>query len=122
MNSQRLTIEPLHGTSTDRHIYRLNGPLVLATMFAVQDILRSDCASTILDLTEVPYMDSAGLGVLTNAYISLQKHGRRFMLVGVNDRVQALLKVTRLESLFEVFASVEGAIEALGRQAHSGAA
>jgi anti-anti-sigma factor len=122
MESQRLAIEPLDSTTPERHVYRLTGPLVLATMFAIQDILRSTSISTILDLTEVPYVDSAGLGVLTNAYVSHQKHGHRFLLVGVNDRVYSLLKVTRLENLFEVFPTVEDALQALGKQAHSGAA
>ena len=83
-------------------------------MFAIQQTLRSESVNTILDLTGVPYMDSAGLGVLTNAYISHQKHGRKFLLAGVNDRVMALFKITRLENLFEVFSTVENAIESLG--------
>jgi anti-sigma B factor antagonist len=83
-------------------------------MFAIQEILRSESVNTILDLTGVPYVDSAGLGVLTNAYIAHQKHGRRFLLAGVNDRVMATFKVTRLENLFEVFSTVENATESLG--------
>ena len=54
-------------------------------------------------------MDSAGLGVLTNSYVSHQKNGRKLLLVGVNERVQTLFKVTRLDKLFEIFPTVEGA-------------
>jgi anti-sigma B factor antagonist len=92
-------------------------------MFAIQETLRSESVNTILDLTGVPYIDSAGLGVLTNAYIAHQKHGRKFLLAGVNDRVMALFKMTRLENLFEVFPTVESATESLGDPAqHRGAA
>jgi anti-sigma B factor antagonist len=111
---EQLTFEQLPGTGADKHIYRLNGPLVLPTMFAIQGILRSESVNTILDLTGVPYVDSAGVGVLTNAYVAHQRHGRRFLLAGVNDRVMTALKVTGLEKLFEVFPTVENAIESLG--------
>ena len=83
--------------------------MVLGNMFAFQEVLRSESVTTILDLTDVPYMDSAGLGVLTNSYVSHQKHGRKLLFVGVNERVQTLFKVTKLDQLFEVFSTVEGA-------------
>ena len=122
MNAPELKFEPLPGTCADKHIYQLHGPLVLATMFSIQEILRSETASTVLDLTDVPYVDSAGLGVLTNAHVAHQKRGCRFLLVGVNDRVQALFKMTKLEQLFEVFPSVESAIDSLGNQAQQSVA
>jgi anti-sigma B factor antagonist len=122
MTSENLSIEPLPGTSSDKHVYSLKGPFVLGTMFAIQEVLGSGTVSTILDLTEVPYMDSAGLGVLTNAYVSHQKHGYRLLLVGVNERLQALFKLTRLDSLFEIFPTVESALRALGSPAQSSVA
>jgi anti-anti-sigma factor len=111
MSSEKLTFELLEGASPNTHIYRLKGPMVLGTMFAFQEVLRSESesATTILDLTDVPYMDSAGLGVLTNSYVSHQKQGRKLLFVGANERVQTLFKITRLDQLFEVFPTVEGA-------------
>jgi anti-sigma B factor antagonist len=122
MDTQQLKFEPLPGTGADNYVYRLSGPLVLSTMFAIQDILRSSDVTTILDMTGVPYVDSAGLGVLTNAYVSRQKHGQKLLLVGVCERVQTLFKVTRLENLFEVFPTVDSAMQALGSQSSRGAA
>jgi anti-sigma B factor antagonist len=83
--------------------------MVLGNMFAFQEVLRSESVTTILDLTDVPFMDSAGLGVLTNSYVSHQRHGRKLLFVGVNERVQTLFKVTKLDHLFEIFSTVEGA-------------
>jgi len=122
MNSEKLTYELLAGANPNEHIYHLQGPLVLGNMFAFQEVLRSDSTTTILDLTDVPYMDSAGLGVLTNSYVSHQKHGRKLLFVGANERVQTLFKITRLDRLFEVFPTVESARLALAGQAHTGAA
>lgn len=109
MATEKLTFEPLEGASPNEHIYRLQGPIVLGNMFAFQELLRSECVTTILDLTDVPYMDSAGLGVLTNSYVSHQKNGRKLLFVGVNERVQTLFKITKLDQLFEVFPTVESA-------------
>ncbi len=109
MSSEKLTFELLEGASPNQHIYRLHGPMVLGNMFAFQEVLRSESVTTILDLTDVPYMDSAGLGVLTNSYVSHQKQGRKLLLVGVNERVQTLFKVTKLDQLFAIFSTVEDA-------------
>jgi anti-anti-sigma factor len=52
----------------------------------------------ILDMTESPYMDSAGLGLLMNYYVSAEKNGRKLLLAGTNQRIQALLQMTRCTS------------------------
>ncbi len=109
MSSEKLTFELLEGASPNEHIYRLKGPMVLGNMFAFQEVLRAESVTTILDLTDVPYVDSAGLGVLTNSYVSHQKQGRKLLLVGVNERVQTLFKITKLDQLFEVFPTVDSA-------------
>jgi anti-sigma B factor antagonist len=110
MSTEKLTFELAEGSSP--RVYRLKGPMVLGSMFAFQEALRAETASTILDLTEVPYMDSAGLGVLTNSFVSHQKNGRKFLLVGVNDRIRTLFQVTKLDQLFKVFPTVESARQA----------
>ena len=118
MSSESLTYELLEGASPSEHVYRLNGPMVLGNMFAFQEVLRSASATTtVLDLSGVPYMDSAGLGILTNSYVSHQKNGRKLLLVGVNERVQTLFEVTKLDQLFAVFPTVEAARLALSSEA-----
>lgn len=82
-------------------------------MFAIQDLLSPAPVSTILDMSAVPSVDSAGLGALVNCYVSRQKVGRKLLLVGVNDRLAALLKITRLQHLFEVFPTVDDAVRFL---------
>jgi anti-sigma B factor antagonist len=106
--------EPLIVEQEDRGILRLRGPLTTENLASFQNAVRRDNASIIfLDLTEVPYMDSAGLGSLVSAYISAQKAGRRVVLTGVNERVAKLFEITRVESLFLMFPSLPDAIDAL---------
>jgi anti-sigma B factor antagonist len=114
MPSEKLFFELLPGTG-DEHIYRLLGPLTLSNLFAFQEVLRQQSGTTILDLTGVPYMDSAGLGVLVNSYVSHQQRGQRLVLAGVNERVRELFKLTKVDSVLEVVPNLEAAYRALGR-------
>lgn len=91
----------------------LHGPLVLTTLFDFQDIVRADdTRSLIIDFTDVPYVDSAGVGALVGAYVTHQKNGRTLSLVGVSNRIHNALKVTRVENFFRFFDSVSAAEQA----------
>ena len=59
----------------------------------------------IVDLTESPYMDSAGLGSLMNGYVHAQKAGRRLVLAGANERVKALLELTKVDLILKNYAT-----------------
>jgi anti-sigma B factor antagonist len=107
-----LTIEqvpaPGHG------VFRLHGPLIAENLPQFQTAVQFDNApTTIFDLSEVPYIDSAGLGSLISAYISRQKSGRRVVLAGVNRRVMKVFEITRVEPLFLIFPNVIEALDAL---------
>ena len=79
-------------------------------------IRREESFSTvILDLSDVPYIDSTALGALVSAYVSRQKAGRRVVLSGISERVANMLKITNVESLFLVFPTLEEAISSLTR-------
>jgi anti-sigma B factor antagonist len=54
----------------------------------------------LLDLTQVPYIDSAGVGALVGAYVRHNKDGHTLTLAGVNERVRNILKGTRVEQFF----------------------
>ncbi len=73
----------------------------------------------ILDLTEVPYIDSAGLGSLVSAYISCHKAGRQVVLTGINSRILRLFEITRVESLFLMFPTLDDALGALITPVHA---
>jgi anti-sigma B factor antagonist len=110
MPDDPLTIEEVQGSTDGTRILRLSGPLTLYNIFGFQSKVRSDTAPTlILDFNAVPLADSAGIGALVGAYVTRQKDGRRLALVGVNRRIHQALEVTRVESLFHFFPSVEEA-------------
>ena len=68
------------------------------------------CGSqVILDFSRVPYVDSAGVGAIVNAHVSCLNSGRRLVLVAVQDRIRTLMKVTRVDEVLKVYATLEKA-------------
>lgn len=107
MPQEPLVIEDLPGPKDGQRILRLTGPLTMSTLFDFQSKVRTDTSRVLmLDLTNVPYVDSAGIGALVGAYVTHQKDGRSLFLIGVNERVQNALKVTRVEHFFRFVDSV----------------
>jgi anti-sigma B factor antagonist len=94
-------------------VLQLEGPLVMSTLEAFDEAVRADrTCSLIIDLTAVPFVDSAGIGALVAAYVSSQNSGRSLALVGANERVRNSLRVAWVEQLFRFFDSVSAAEEA----------
>lgn len=120
MAGEPLEVEHVFGATGGQGVLRLKGPLTAENLADFQNAVRRENAPTmILDLSEVPYIDSAGLGSLVGAYISGHKSGRRIALTGVNDRVLHLFEITRVEQLFLIFPSLWDAIEALSNSGHA---
>jgi anti-sigma B factor antagonist len=113
MPEQPLQIEDLPGSREGIRILRLEGPLTLSNVFGFQSKVRADKSrALILDFTNVPLADSAGIGALVGAYVTRQKDGRSLGLVGVNQRIHQALEVTRVESFFHFYGTVADAEEA----------
>ena len=109
-----LQVERL-GNVKDHSVLCLKGPLTVENVSLFQSAIRREESSSpvILDLSDVPYIDSTALGALVSAYVSRQKVGRRVALSGVSERVSKMLKITSVESLFLTFPTLEDAIDGL---------
>ena len=57
----------------------------------------------VLNLAEVSYVDSSGMGELVSVYSAVRNQGGMLKLLNLTKRVQDLLRMTKLSSLFEVF-------------------
>jgi anti-sigma B factor antagonist len=120
MASEPLEVERLFGEFGGRGVLCLRGPLTSENLPSFQNAIRRENVPTmILDLTEVPYIDSAGLGSLVSVYVSRNKQGQRLALSGVNGRIINLLKITRMEDLFLIFPSLGEAIDGLSNPARA---
>lgn len=106
MRDEPLTIEDL-GIQEGKRVLRLSGPLTIATLYQFQNLVRTSTpASLVIDFTQVPYVDSAGVGALVGAYVRTQKEGNTLTLAGVNERVRGTLKVTHVEHFFKYVESL----------------
>lgn len=103
-------------------IFRLTGPLTLSTLFEFQDLARANADSaTVIELSGVPYMDSAGLGAILGILASCQRKGRGFGITGVNDRIKTLFSVAHVDGLIPTFDSVETAERQLSKSSAASA-
>lgn len=109
-----MATEPLQIERLDRGVLSLHGPLTMENVAPFMNAVRREDAPTmILDFTDVPYLDSSGLGSLVSACTSYAKSGRRVALTGVNQRVRRVFEITRLEGALLVFPTLSDALEAL---------
>jgi anti-sigma B factor antagonist len=114
MPSEPLQIEDIQGATGGQRVLILNGPVTISNFFEFQGLVRGNTSRhLILDLTGVPYIDSAGIGALVGAYVNHQKDGRSLALVGVTQRVRDALAVTRVEQFFRFYENQKAAELAL---------
>ena len=104
MPQEPLHIQDINGTPDDYRVLRLSGPVTISNFFQFQSLVRGNTSrKLILDLSGVPYIDSAGIGALVGAYVNHHKEGRSLALVGVSKRVRDALQVTRVEQFFQFY-------------------
>ena len=110
MADSPLTYTSSPGLKEGTTVLTLTGPLTLTTMFPLQAELRTLTPQVlILDLTAVPYIDSAGLGLIPTYYVSAERDGRTLLLAGVGHRVLAVMGHARIDTLIKIFPTAEEA-------------
>jgi anti-anti-sigma factor len=81
-----------------------HGRLVSDTAPILQSEVRAMIAqagTVVLDLTDIQYMDSSGLGALVGIYVSAKRAGKKLRLINLSERLQELLRVSKLLGVFE---------------------
>lgn len=92
----------------------MGGALTINNFFDFQDVARtSGSGLLIVDLAEVPYIDSAALGCLIGIHVSREKNGRKYALVNVNWRLRSLFTMSGVNGFLVTYASVGDAEAAL---------
>ena len=98
------------GATGSTAILRLKGPLTLSTLFHLQDSLREiPNVDTVIDVGEVPYIDSAGLGTILSHWAHTQRTGHKFAMTGISPRIEVLLEVTKVNTVLPMFKTAEEA-------------
>ena len=114
MPSDKMHIVTTVGVRDGQKILALNGPLTIHTIFNFQTAVREQSTTAvIIDFSGVPFMDSAGLGALVGARVTMEKANRQLALAALNTHVKALLDVSKVGQFFRIFPSVKEAETAL---------
>jgi anti-anti-sigma factor len=118
MRDAPLTVSTQPGRHAETMVVQLDGPLTLPNIFSFQErvaFLRAHSlmSTLIVDLAQTPYMDSAGLGCITNCYVSATKNGKRFLLAGANERIAALLETAHVDTLIPSYPTMQTAEAAM---------
>lgn len=110
----QFTLQWLPVTREGFHILKITGPFTLSDVFDFQSLIRADSSPvTIIDLSEVPYMDSAALGSLLGLHVSRERESRKYALVGVADRIKTLFKVAGVDGMLTLYPTAAEAESAL---------
>ncbi len=111
MQDKPLQIERVDDAGGASVIFRLHGPLLLDNFFSFQSMVRSDQSKLlIVDMADVPYIDSAGIGCLVGAHVSREHAGRKLVIAGATERLLNMLKATKVDQLFTFAPTVDEAL------------
>jgi anti-sigma B factor antagonist len=97
----RSNIVPLKG-EIDLHV----SPVVTA---ALNDVIDKKPERLVVDLSEVSYIDSAGLAALIQAMQKVEAYGGKFMLSGLQETVRSIFEISRLDQVFQIFPDADAA-------------
>ncbi len=67
----------------------------------------------VIELSRVNYVDSSGLATLVGILKNMRSYGGKMRLSGMSSKIKSLFEITKLDKLFEIMASEEGAIAEL---------
>lgn len=106
-----LELERLPGSDGNRLILGLKGKLSLETVpHFIQTVRQEQAAHLILVMSEVVYIDSAGVGALVQIYVHRRNKGQTFGLAGLTKQGSAIIQVAGLRKLLPTYASPEEAL------------
>jgi len=115
MQPAHLDLEKMEESGTDRLILKLKGKLSLETVHNfVQTVRPEAAAQLILDMDEVSFLDSAGVGALVQVFVHRRNLGKSFALTRLSKQSNAVMQVAGLTKLLPIHNSME---EALARRA-----
>ncbi len=111
MQPVHLELEKLAGSDTNRAILRLKGKLSLENVHNfIQTVRPEPAARLVLEMSEVSFLDSAGLGALVQMFVHRRNKGQTFALAGLTEQGNAIIHVAGLRKLLPTYASFEEAL------------
>jgi anti-sigma B factor antagonist len=108
-------------TVVDLHGRIILGEESAAARDLIGNLLSEGHVKILLNMAGVDYMDSSGLGMLVSSVASVRKSGGEMKLVNLSDKVDDLMEITRLYTVFDIEDNEQKALASFGRSAAAGA-
>ncbi len=89
----------------------MGGPDASLLHDKLYECIESDRKRIVIDLAGVEWMNSTGLGILISSYTTLRNNSGELKLANVTDKIQSLLTITKLVSVFDAHDSVDEAVK-----------
>lgn len=77
---------------------------------AIRDLATKGNKKILVNLSDVSYIDSSGIGEMVSGYTTVTNHAGQLKLLGLSKRVKDLLQITKLYTVFEVFEDEASAV------------
>lgn len=89
----------------------MGGPDAVSLNETLHDLIEKDQKNVVVDLAKVKFMNSSGLGMLIGALTTMRKAGGDLKIANATDKIESLLIVTKLITVFSHYKSVDEAVE-----------
>ena len=104
-------------TVGDFHILDVSGKIVLGqetklVRCTIKDLLHNGVKKIVLNLAEVSYIDSSGVGELVSSFTSVAKEGGQLGLLNLTNKAREVLAITKLLTVFQVYDNEQEALSA----------
>jgi anti-sigma B factor antagonist len=99
---ERSNVLPLKG-EIDLHV----SPSVTASL---NQMIEKKPQRMVVDLSEVTYIDSAGLAALIEAMQKVEGYGGKLLLAGLQETVRSIFEISRLDQVFQIFPDADAAL------------
>ena len=123
MRVEKIRLETAMRTEAGVSVLGVSGEIDVFTApefkSAINQTIESGLSDLIIDLTRVSYMDSSGFGTLLGATKRVRPKGGSVNLVGCNEAIERMMKITRLDTVFNLCRTVEEAAARIGKSQKS---
>lgn len=92
----------------------MGGPDADATRETILSILNQGYKKIIIDLADVSWVNSTGLGILISSHVTVSNNAGMVRLMRVSKRISSILMVTKLNTVFESYDDEESALKSFG--------
>lgn len=92
----------------------MGGPDAEQFQKLIHDLVEAGQLRVVVDLGPVSWINSSGLGTLIAAFTTLKERGGSLKLLGVSRRIEQILQVTKLNTIFELHATEDSVVASFG--------